>query len=184
MNTVERFLSYALIAIIIYGCKSIVYVEEESVIYKGIEIPLYETSIGEIEEHFGKGYKKINWSDFSTEHSYKKLGISFSHRQDDSLKMVYWINAETSKNRINIEDRLKINGKSKVRDVVESLGNGSWDYDSTYNGLIIEYEYYDIIVDLTEQDILWLNKKMSSVNMEQSLYYKFKDHSLKGIEIY
>ena len=150
---------------------------------RDIEIPLYDTSIREIETRFGTSYRKINWNEFSTEYFYEKKGISFSHKQEDSLRMIYWFNAETNKNVINIENRIQINQQTKVNEVVEEFGIRTWDYDSTYNGLIIEYEYFDIIIDLTKEDIRWLNKESTSENWGD-LYELFKNHHIKGIEVY
>ncbi|MEO0473058.1 MAG: hypothetical protein AAF206_25815 [Bacteroidota bacterium] len=182
-KTFKRFWVYAFITLSVSGCNTVMYVQEEKVLYKDVEILLYETSIKDIEEQFGKRYEKIDWDEFSTEYNYKSKGISFSHKQKDSLKMVYWVNVETNKNTINIENRIKIDKQSTVSDAVDKLGNGTWDYDSTYNGLIIEYEYYDLIIALSERDIQTLNKESTFEDWEK-LYNQFKGNHIKGIEVY
>ncbi len=59
--------TFAAIILAVFGCKPSLYVQEEKVIYKDIEIPLYETSINDIEKQLGLKYEKISWNEYSTE---------------------------------------------------------------------------------------------------------------------
>ena len=70
-----------------------------------------------------------------------------------------------------------------MSDIVEEFGSSTWDYDSTYSGLIIEYEYFDIIIALTKSDTQFLNKKSLSEDWHK-LYKLFKAHHIQGIEVY
>lgn len=192
MKATKTFLSgYIFIALtlISFSCKNQmqkedVYIQEDKVIYKGFEIPLYEISITEIEKHFGSDYEKIDWSGFAIEHLYKEKGISFSYRQKDSSDMmIYWVNIETKENTINMENRIQINSKTSVKEVVEVFGENEWDYDNTYNGLIIQYDYFDLILELTEDDIQMLDKEFIDDNWIK-YYNLFKNHRIKGIEVF
>lgn len=181
--TVKLFL-YLLILVISLSCKSRVYIEEKKLIFNKVEIPLNTTPISEIEEQLGTNYETFNWNTFSTEYIYKRKGISFTCKQEDSIRrMVNWINVETSKNTINLEDRVTINKLTTVDEVVEQFENSSWDYDSTYSGLIIEYPYFDIIVRLTQKDKELLGKETSFEDQEK-FYQLFKEHKIKGIEVF
>lgn len=175
---------YVLILVSTIGCKSRVYVEEHKVTFNEIGVPLDATSIEEVEEKFGMKYEKFNWNTYSTEHIYRKKGISFTYKQEDSIrKSVNWINVETAKNLIDIEGKITINKRTTVEEFIEQFENSSWDYDSTYSGLVIVYESFDIIVKLNKKDIEKLNKEPLSDDYEAT-YELFKKHKIKGVEIY
>ena len=165
-------------------CDAQVTITEEKVVYQEFEIPLYETSLKKIEKHFGIEYQVINWNDYSTENLYEAKGISFSYKQSDSInKMIYWINVKTKGNLINVKDKLKVNEKTVVSEIVDVFGNGEWEYDSTYNGLIIEYEYFDFVVKLTDENVQILSNNSGDDNWEK--YYDiFKNNLIEEIEIY
>ncbi|GAK78105.1 hypothetical protein JCM19296_3719 [Nonlabens ulvanivorans] len=137
-------------------------------------MPLYETSFEKIENHFGSGYQVVNRFDYSIEHTYIEKGISFSYKRTDSInKMIYWINLKTKGNSINIEDKLKINEKTIVSDIIEIFGSGQWDYDSTYNGLIIEYDYFDFVVKLTDETFkCWKIILMMKIGVSTTIFLK------------
>lgn len=166
------------------SCKTRVYLDEEKFTYNEIEIPLDISSIEEVEKELGTEYETYNWNNYGIEHIYKRKGISFTYKQEDSIrKMIHWINVETTKNIINIADRVEINKRTTVADVLEQFESDSWDYDSTYNGLIIENSYFDIIVKLKKKDIQILRKE-PLLEEPEALYQLFKEHRIKGIEIY
>lgn len=164
-------------------CDAQVTISEDKVTYKECEILLYETSFRKIEKHFGSEYHIINDYDFSTGHAYKEKGISFTYRRTDSInKMIYWINVKTKGNLINIENKLKINEKTVVGEIIEVFGNGQWDYDSTYNGLIIKYEYFDFVIKLTDDNIQMLENNSGDENWSE--YYDiFKNNFIEEIEV-
>lgn len=165
-------------------CDAQVTISEEKVTYKEFEIPLYETSFKKIENHFGSEYRTINSYDYSIENAYEEKGISFSYKRTDSInKMIYWINVKTKVNLINIENKLEINEKTVVSEIIEIFGNGQWDFDSTYNGLIIEYEYFDFVIKLTDDNIQMLENNSGDENW--SKYYDiFKNNFIEEIEVY
>ena len=90
---------------------------------------------------------------------------------------------QTKVNLINVENKLNINDKTVVCEIIDIFGNGQWDYVSTYNGLIIEYEYYDFVIKLTDDNIQMLEKNSGDENW--SKYYDiFKNNLIEEIEVY
>jgi len=177
-----KLLIYMLIAILFFSCKTNLNIQEDEILYKDAKITVGKTPISEIEKQFGTNYSKRNWNNYSWEYIYKKNGISFTYKQKDSLRTIYWFNANTKKNKINIENRLTISSKSKVKDFIEVFDDSHWYYNSNYNDLIVFYEYYGIIVKLKDKDIRMLQKDSLFDNSDKN-YERFKNNKIKGIDI-
>ena len=85
-----KAIPYLLILMISLSCKTHVYLDEEKFTCDEIEIPLDVTSIEEVEKELGTKYETFHWNTYGTEHIYKRKGISFTYKQEDSIrKMIH-----------------------------------------------------------------------------------------------
>lgn len=177
------YTSTLMLFFLIVSCKSLVYIEEDRINYETQDIKLHSTQNSQILKYYGNDFETIKWEEFSFEHHYNKKGVSFSYNQQDSLKIIKWFNARTSKNKINIENKLILDSKSKIKDIVKIFGEGGWDYDKKYTGLTLEYEYFDIIVKLSKKDINNLSRKEFVDDWDKN-FSSFKNHKITEIEVY
>lgn len=177
----KRVLIVTIIALGIIGCRPVIHVYEEKVVYKKDTINLFETTQYEIDSIFGCAIDTVNWNSYSYEMFYKRRAISFSHQQNDPLKIVKWVNAKTNKNKILFEGKRALPNNAIVKDIFEMFGEGEWSYDTTF-GLAIEYEYFDFYIETPPED------KLKSSDFKESnwikYYEEYKFHKILEIELY
>lgn len=161
-----------------------IFVDKGSFTYNGIELPFETTSMKNIKDSFGEADDTIQWNNYSLEHIYRKEGLSFTCQTADSIdKRVYWIYASTKNNWIVLENKFSIYRHSKLSDVVNNLKSRSWNFDTIYNELFIEYEYYDLKVEITKEDMIILTEMMRKDEKGLDLEL-FGNRRIEGIEIF
>jgi hypothetical protein len=179
----QRVLIHLILVTIIISCKPNVIIHEYTISCKKQKIILGKISLDETIKMFGQNFTRTNINDYSYEYLYDKSGFAFSHQQQDSLKLIKWFNAKTNKNRISLEDKYILNSRSTVKDIVDVFGTGTWDYDSTYNGLIIEYDYFDFVIKLDSKDKEKLSDKLF-IDDWSTNYSRFKNYRISKVEVY
>lgn len=184
MNAQKVYLlSLLLIIVSFINCTAQVIVKEYSVKHKGNQFTIGETTLDQVINVYGQEHTTKIWSGYSIEYFYADEGISFSHKLNDSTKTVLWISVNIDKNTIRLDDKITLDSTSTVRDLIESLGRTTYEYDATYNGLAIDYETFEVIVRIRELDTQFLSSENFEDNW-QLFSSHFKNHKIKGVEIY
>ena len=174
----KNLIQIILCSLVFSSCKTLVYVDYPVVKIDEFNLTIVETNFEEVEKYFGKDYTIKNWDGFSNECIYNRLGVSFSYQINDSLKDVKWVNIELKKNTIKFEDSILINHRMTLKEFTDFYGYGNFDYDISYNGLIMEYNDFDLIIKLSANDKNYLK------DSELIEFDRFKNRRIKGIEIY
>jgi hypothetical protein len=162
------------------GCKPTIHVYQEKIVYNNDTINLYSSTQHDIDNTFGFSKDSIDWT-YSFEKFYKHKAISFSYEQNDSLKIVKWFNANTSKNTILIEGKQLLPKNFIVKDVFEMFGQGEWSYSANF-GLKLQYHYFDFKIKICPEN----RKKLSQFKGGNWIEYyeEFKLNKVLEIEVY
>ena len=174
-------LTFALL--LMMGCTPSIWVQEEAVKYKGKRYLIGESTINEVISDFGNDFTIKDWNGFSYEYFFKSKPISFSYEQDNPRKTVRWINIAATE-KIWLAEDFILNKSTTVEDIVNRFGQADYNYDSTYAGLTLEYDNFDIIIKTTESDLKFLKSSDLEYQTSSIFYSRFNNHRIKGIEVY
>ena len=162
--------------------KPTVYVYEDKIIYQDDTVYLYESQFHHVNSILGKKVDIIEWNDFSYEHKSNKRGISMSYRQNDSLEIIRWFNAELKKVSVVINGDVQLSRRPSVEEIFRYFGEGQWSYDDSYNDLCIEYDYFDFIIELKTSDKKFIDN-FNEHDWDEN-YQLFKNNRILEIEVY